>query len=152
MQTLKFNVARPRRALLRLPVEASARWGAARHPIRVSSLMFHIPLTLLPPSSFLLRLPFPTSCPRRGWDTPPMGGWSPHVRRCLKEGPRNPGVPPHSPPAAQTLTTLSELPAKPSLAASTPFRLTEAVGCSIPVLGLPCHGSWVRRLGRQQQL
>lgn len=53
--------------------------------------MFHIPLTLLPPSSFLLRLPFPTSCPRRGWDTPPMGGWSPHVRRCLKEGPRNAG-------------------------------------------------------------
>lgn len=76
----------------------------------------------------------------------------PHPRQGEPGEPKNPGVPPHSPPAAQTLTTLSELPAKPSLAASTPFRLTEAVGCSIRVLGLPCHGSWVRRLGRQQQL
>lgn len=100
-------------------------------------------------SSFLGQSGSPGSCKASTRSSPAQG---PPDSEGEPGESRNPGVLPHSPLPAQTLTTLSAVPAKPSLAASTPFRLVEAVGCSIPVLGLPCHGSWVRRLGRQQQL
>lgn len=41
-------------------------------------------------------------------------------------------------PQPKLCPTPNEPPAKPGLAASTPSRLAEAVGCSILVLGQPC--------------
>lgn len=48
-------------------------------------------------------------------------------------------------PQPKLCPTPSEPPAKPGLAASTPSRLPEAVGCSILVLGQPCRETGVER-------